>query len=180
MARSLKPFPWLPRTEALPVSAIPQVTFAGSHSVEMNGERITLRHFGPAHTAGDAFVIFEKARVVHVGDTFLGGGRTAVAAPISGGSFEGLERALDALPAELAPDTIVVSGHGSLGEVWTLEEVRQYRDLLRAALQWVAQVRSVGEASDEDFANARLAGWEEWARGGASAEKLLRAVWNAG
>ncbi len=178
MARSVKPFPLLPATDPLPAAAIPSITFTESHTVEMNGERITLRHFGPAHTAGDAFVFFERANVVHVGDTFRGGGGHAVAAPISGGTFEGLESALGALVAAAAPDAIVVSGHGELGEVWTVAEVEQYRKVLRAALDWVAERRPKGEPSDQDFAAARLPGWEEWA-GGESPEDLLKAIWRA-
>jgi glyoxylase-like metal-dependent hydrolase (beta-lactamase superfamily II) len=178
MAQSLEPFAWLPATKPLPAAALPDVTFTEGHTVELNGERIHMRHFGPAHTAGDAFIFFENARVVHAGDTFLGGGGRAVAAPISGGTFEGLELALGAMVAAAPADAIVVGGHGELGKVWTIADVERYRAVLREGLDWVARARTSGEPTDEDFEGAVVPRWEEWS-GGESPQPLLRAIWNA-
>lgn len=175
MSRSLKPFPILPATEPMPERGRPNVTFTDRHVVDMNGERVVLRHFGPAHTAGDAFVFFEEAAVIHAGDAFLGGGGRAVAAPISGGSFEGLDRALGALIEAAPADAIVVGGHGALGEVWTIADVEHYRRVLQAALAWVTEAESAGPISDEDFAAARLREWETWSPGSSPAP-LLEAI----
>ena len=45
-------------------------TFTDKLSLLSGSDRIDLYHFGPAHTGGDAFVVFPALRVMHVGDTF--------------------------------------------------------------------------------------------------------------
>ena len=44
------------------------VTFEEEWEQSIGDETIRLRHFGPAHTAGDSIIHFEKADVVHMGD----------------------------------------------------------------------------------------------------------------
>jgi len=49
---------------------LPKRTFKDTWTMGSGDDQIDLRYFGPAHTGGDAFVIFTKHRVMHVGDTF--------------------------------------------------------------------------------------------------------------
>jgi glyoxylase-like metal-dependent hydrolase (beta-lactamase superfamily II) len=46
----------------------PSETFEDTWSESIGDETITLRYRGPAHTGGDAIIVFENANVVHVGD----------------------------------------------------------------------------------------------------------------
>src|SRR6476646_1960565 len=48
---------------------LPKRTFGETWTMGSGDDQIDLRYFGPAHTGGDAFVIFTKHRVMHVGDT---------------------------------------------------------------------------------------------------------------
>ena len=48
---------------------LPKRTFKDTWTIGSGKEQIDLRYFGPAHTGGDAFVIFRDYRVMHVGDT---------------------------------------------------------------------------------------------------------------
>ncbi len=48
---------------------LPTRTFKNKWTIGSGKEQIDLRYFGPAHTGGDAFVIFRDYRVMHVGDT---------------------------------------------------------------------------------------------------------------
>src|SRR6476660_3582316 len=48
---------------------LPKRTFKDTWTIGSGKEAIDLRYFGPAHTGGDAFVIFRDYRVMHVGDT---------------------------------------------------------------------------------------------------------------
>jgi len=57
------------RYEALPVA-----TFDDRMQLHFNGERIDLLHFGPAHTTGDAGVVFRNHNAVHMGDVFNNAG----------------------------------------------------------------------------------------------------------
>jgi glyoxylase-like metal-dependent hydrolase (beta-lactamase superfamily II) len=48
---------------------MPTRTFNDALTIGAGAEQIDLRYFGPAHTGGDAFVIFAAHRIMHVGDT---------------------------------------------------------------------------------------------------------------
>ena len=48
---------------------LPKRTFKDTWTIGSGKDQIDLRYFGPAHTGGDAFVIFRDYRVMHVGDT---------------------------------------------------------------------------------------------------------------
>lgn len=48
---------------------LPKRTFTNAWGMGSGSDQIEIRYFGPAHTGGDAFVIFKKHRVMHVGDT---------------------------------------------------------------------------------------------------------------
>lgn len=48
---------------------LPKRTFKDTWTIGSGEDQIDLRYFGPAHTDGDAFVIFRRHRVMHVGDT---------------------------------------------------------------------------------------------------------------
>ncbi len=56
---------------ALPVDALPQQTFSRSQNLQANGETMMLQCFQPAHTDTDIYIHFQKANVIHMGDTFL-------------------------------------------------------------------------------------------------------------
>lgn len=47
-------------------------TFKDKHTVLGGNDAIDLYYFGPAHTNGDAFVVFRNLRVMHAGDAFSG------------------------------------------------------------------------------------------------------------
>jgi cyclase len=48
---------------------LPKRTFKDAWTMGSGADQIDIRYFGPAHTDGDAFVIFHQHRVMHVGDT---------------------------------------------------------------------------------------------------------------
>src|SRR4029453_15963957 len=48
---------------------LPKRTFKDTWTMGSGDDQIDLRYFGPAHTGGDAYVIFTKYRGMHGGDT---------------------------------------------------------------------------------------------------------------
>ena len=60
--------------KASPPDALPVVTFDHRSSLHLNGDHAHIMHVPRAHTDGDAIVYFEKANVIHMGDTFFNGG----------------------------------------------------------------------------------------------------------
>jgi len=53
-----------------PGKGMPKRTFKDKQTIGAGADRIDLYYFGPAHTGGDAFVVFPAHRIMHVGDTF--------------------------------------------------------------------------------------------------------------
>ncbi len=46
----------------------PDRTFTDTWSLQHGDEQISAKHYGPAHTGGDAVIRFERADVAHMGD----------------------------------------------------------------------------------------------------------------
>ena len=53
-----------------PGKGMPKRTFKDKMTIGSGADQIDLYYFGPAHTGGDAFVVFPAHRIMHVGDTF--------------------------------------------------------------------------------------------------------------
>src|SRR5467141_3486610 len=58
---------------ASPADALPQQTFSSSKELHANGEIVMLQYFQPAHADTDIYIHFQKANVIHMGDTFFNG-----------------------------------------------------------------------------------------------------------
>ncbi|MFB3079283.1 MAG: MBL fold metallo-hydrolase, partial [Lysobacterales bacterium] len=101
------------RQEPYPAHALPDITFDQRMQFHLNGERIDLLHFGPAHTTGDTAVIFRGQNAVHMGDVFNNAGYPFIDAD-NGGSLDGLIAFCEAVLAEIDEDTTVVPGHGAV------------------------------------------------------------------
>lgn len=99
------------KVEASPEAALPVVTFAEGVTLHLNGDTVRVSHVADAHTDGDALVKFERADVLHMGDTFFNGGYPFIDVG-SGGSIGGAIAAVDAGLAMSGDETIVVPGHG--------------------------------------------------------------------
>jgi glyoxylase-like metal-dependent hydrolase (beta-lactamase superfamily II) len=52
---------------AAPAAAVPREVFTTDRSVNLNGDIVELKHFGPAHTDGDAVVLLSEANILHAG-----------------------------------------------------------------------------------------------------------------
>ena len=61
------------RTPPAPHEAVPVITFSQSLSLHLNGDSVRVQHVANAHTDGDALILYTKANVLHMGDTFFAG-----------------------------------------------------------------------------------------------------------
>lgn len=91
--------------------AWPVITFSNQSSVYEDDEHIRLLHVEHAHTDGDTLVYFEKANVIHMGDTFFHD-RWPYVDLAAGGSVPGMIAALSKAIALIDDDTNVIPGHG--------------------------------------------------------------------
>ncbi len=137
-------------------AAWPVVTFTENISLHLNGDDVEVLHVAHAHTDGDALVRFRKANVLHMGDTWFNGGYPFIDLS-SGGSIDGLIRALDRGLALSDAQTLIVPGHGALGD---RAKLQVYRDMLHAARARIAALKASGKSKDAAIAAKPTAEWD--------------------
>ena len=74
--------------DAANAHGLPDRAFSDRLTVLGGNDAIDLYYFGPAHTNGDAIVVFRNARVAHTGDMFAGKGQPLIDRPNGGSGVE--------------------------------------------------------------------------------------------
>ncbi len=157
-----------------PADALPQQTFAASHKLQANGETLALQHFSPAHTDSDIYVHFEKANVIHMGDTFFNGMYPFMDAG-TGAKINGMIAAADRALALADNNTKIVPGHGPLGNK---VDLAKSRDMLVTARDRVQKLKSEGKSAQEAAATKPLADLDAtWAKGMLSSDLFIQVIY---
>jgi cyclase len=162
--------------EPSPAEALPQETFASSHRLKANGENLMLQHLAPAHTDTDIYILFEKANVIHMGDTFFNGMYPFIDSG-TGGKINGMIAAADKILGLASKDSKIVPGHGPLG---TKEDVTKFRAMLVTARDRVQKLKSAGKSAPEVVAEKPLADLDAvWAKGMLGGDQFVQVVYLA-
>ncbi len=103
-------------------SFLPDITFASRAAVYSDTVRIEALYFGPAHTSGDAVILFPGEKVAFVGDLLMIGRDPLIHLAKNGSSF-GLVKVLRAV-LNLDAD-VFVSGHAEIAGRPEIEAVIQ-------------------------------------------------------
>jgi glyoxylase-like metal-dependent hydrolase (beta-lactamase superfamily II) len=129
---------------------LPDVTFADTWSVTLGDETVRARHWGPAHTGGDASIHFEQANIVHLGDLLNNRGYPNVDAP-AGASVHGWIRVLEQMAPAYPADALYVYGHAEAGHpfIGTRADLLYQRDYLSAVVDYAARARKEGRTREE-------------------------------
>lgn len=152
---------------------IPVITFSRTATFHINGETVEVRHIAPAHTSGDAIVIFKNADVIHTGDAYFNGFYPFIDVRF-GGSIDGMIAFYDELLALAGPDTQIIPGHGPVAG---RDDVRDYQAMLRQVRDRVAKAIADGVSLDDLIAAEPLADLDpKWGGNLIKAEGLLRMV----
>ena len=118
---------------AYPEIAKPVITFQDRMRFYFNGERVDLLHFGPAHTAGDAAIVFRGRNAVHLGDVFNNSGYPFIDSG-NGGDLDGMIRFCKQALAEIDEDTTVIPGHGPVTDYQGLVDYINMLETVRKRL----------------------------------------------
>lgn len=144
---------------AYPAAALPVATFGDRMAFHFNGQRIDVMHAGPAHTGGDAAVIFRGDNAVHLGDVFNNAGYPFIDAD-NGGSLPGIVEFCEAVLAEIEPGAVVIPGHGPVADYAALEDYVEMLGTIRDRIQalidegaTLEQVRAAEPTADWDESN---------------------------
>jgi glyoxylase-like metal-dependent hydrolase (beta-lactamase superfamily II) len=142
---------------AAPQSALPTVLFKDNLVLDLNGESTSLSYYEPAHTDSDICVHFTKADVLHVGDTWWNGVYPFIDYS-SGGSIDGSIDAAEANLARVSDDTIIIPGHGPVGNK---SQLAAFRDMLVAIREKVAALKESGKSLEMTQAARPTADFDE-------------------
>lgn len=147
---------------AAPAAALPTIAFADSLRLWNNGDTVDLVHFGPAHTDTDIYIHFQKADVLHLGDTWFNGIYPFIDES-TGGSIGGMIRANEKALALAGGSTQIVPGHGPLG---SKPELQKFHDMLAAIRDKVAAFKQAGASEQEATAKKPTAEFDAvWGKG---------------
>ena len=142
---------------AYPPQALPDITFDDTMQFHLNGERIELWNFGPAHTTGDATVYFSGHGTVHMGDVFNLAGYPFVDAG-NGGTLDGMLKTCEAVLDRIGENTIVIPGHGPVSDRAGLEA---YTAMLRHVYEQMTRMIQSGSSLEEIQAAGITQQWDE-------------------
>lgn len=139
---------WKTTFPPAPAGAIPTEIFTDSTTLHLNGTTLELAYYGASHTDTDISVYFTDADVLHTGDTWWN--------PLypfidysTGGHIDGMIQATEKNLAACTAQTIIVPGHGRVGDRAQLTE---YRDLLVTTRDKVAALKKRGMTLEEVIA----------------------------
>jgi len=139
-----------------PSGALPTKLFDSEQTLHLNGSTIALKKYSPAHTDSDISVEFTDADIVHVADTFWNGHFPFIDYS-TGGSIDGMIRAAETNVAKVTDKTIVIPGHGPIGNKSQLTE---FRDMLVSVREKVADLKNQGKSLDEVLAAKPTANYD--------------------
>ncbi len=160
---------------ASPEGALPVVTFTEDVTFHINDDILHAFHVENAHTDGDAIVHFERANVVHMGDTFFRD-RFPFIDTATGGSIDGMIAAAGAGLAVMDAETQIIPGHGALS---SRGDLVAYRDALRTMRNSIAALKEQGLTLEQIQARYPIrAQAEAWGQDEAAEESFVATIYH--
>jgi glyoxylase-like metal-dependent hydrolase (beta-lactamase superfamily II) len=132
---------------------LPKKTFKDKLTLGKGKEEIDLFYFGPAHTNGDAFVVFKEARAVHAGDAFAGK-NTPLIDTMNGGSSAGYGKTISNAVSSIKNVDTVIGGHTN--DPMTFADLKQYADFNNDFVVWVQAEIKAGKSVDQAAAEYKV------------------------
>ena len=139
-----------------PPGALPTKIFDNEQTLHLNGTTLVLKYYGQAHTDSDVSIDFIDADIIHVADT-LWNGHYPFIDYSTGGNIDGMIRAAEANVARATDKTIVIPGHGPIGNKAHLIE---FCDMLVTIRERVAALKKQGKSRDEVVAEKPTADYD--------------------
>jgi cyclase len=138
-------------------------TFSDVWRRQLGSEIVTAEFRGPAHTAADAVVMFERANVVHMGDLVFNRIYPFVDRP-GGASIRGWVKSLEDCAAAYPADAIYIFGHGNprFGVTGARGDLLVMRDFLAAVLDRVGKDVAAGREKSAVVALENMPGFPDY------------------
>jgi glyoxylase-like metal-dependent hydrolase (beta-lactamase superfamily II) len=125
-------------------------TYKTDWKVDLAGEVVSARHYGPGHTGGDGVIFFQNANIVHMGDLMSHLRHPRVDRP-AGASIRNWLVTLEKTVKDHNADTIYIFGHSKVGAPVTgsSKDLLALRDYFSAMLDYVGKGIAAGKSADE-------------------------------
>ncbi|OAV44787.1 MBL fold metallo-hydrolase [Lewinella sp. 4G2] len=145
---------------------LPKTTFGESWSTNLpdGKETVSLRHFGAAHTGGDAVVHFENANVAHLGD-LLFNRRFPYIDPGAGGDILNWPVVMKKIRTHYDRNTIYIFGHAADGYpvFGTASDIKAFENYLKKLRNYVRKEIKKGTSLEDLKAKTEtIPGAREW------------------
>jgi cyclase len=132
--------------EAANKNGLPDRTFKDKMSVLKGKDEIDLYYFGPAHTGGDAFVVFKNLRVMHAGDAFANKGFPLIDRA-NGGSGVGYPDTIQKAAKGIKNVDVIINGHSTTTMKW--QDLVEWGEFNRYFLNYAQQSLKAGQSAEE-------------------------------
>lgn len=157
-----------------PLAARPTDTFADDSILLANGATVVLHHYDPAHTDTDISVNFIEADVFHCGDTWFNGFYPFIDYS-TGGSIDGMIAASSLNLARTTASTILIPGHGPVGN---RAQLKVFHDMLLAIRGSVAALKAKGMTLEQAVAAKPTAAFDaKWGGGSRKPDDFVGLVY---
>ena len=163
MARRAEEKP-APTTPAPTEPVVPDKTLTEALAFDHGDERVSVKHYGPAHTGGDVVILFEKANVAHVGDLMFNRLHPVIDRT-NGASIANWTVVLQKVAAELPADTIYIFGHAGpkYDVTGSRADLNHHATYLTALLEYVRSQVKAGKTRDQIVASTDvIKGFEDY------------------
>ncbi len=167
------------KADTLDAQVYAKELFDAEWTLDLGDETVTARHLGPAHTAGDIIVHFQKADVVHLGDLVFNRVYPVLDRP--GGTNVGNWIAqLNKLYADHSDDTRFIFGHGHAdhGVIGSRTDIRNFRGFLERLRDLVQSEIVAGKPEVQIFARTSMPGYGGYEPNPARFRSALAAVYD--
>jgi len=139
--------------EALNRHGLADRTFKDKMTVLSGKDAIDLYYFGPAHTNGDAFVVFRNARVVHAGDAFANKGQPLIDRN-NGGSGIAYPETIAKAAKGIGKVDIVINGHSPV--TMKLQDLVDFGEFNRLFLEHARASLKAGKTPEQAMMDLKL------------------------
>jgi cyclase len=139
-------------------------TVTDSLVLDHGDERISIKHYGPAHTGGDVVIYFERANVAHMGDLMFNRVHPVIDRA-NGASIANWTTVLNNVAAELPADTIYIFGHAGMKFEVTgsRADLTHHANYLTALLGYVREQVKAGKTREQIVASTDvIKGFEDY------------------
>lgn len=145
----------------------PDTTFDKEWSKKIDGEKITLKYFGPAHTDGDSITHFEDSNIVHMGDLIFNRRFPFIDKP-AGASIKNWITVLEKTQKYYDKDTKFIFGHAGdeYDIVGGFSGIKAMENYLSRLLDVVGSEIKAGKSQEDIMKLTTIKGAEQWKGGG--------------